>query len=103
MKRVANPEVMVQHPLPEHCEGCGAHLETHAESVFEERRQVFDLLKPVLQVTEHCGYEAGCRCGQRHRSRFPDNVSAPVQYGPVLKSTLVYLTQQPLLPDGAHG
>ena len=98
LKRVANPEVMVQHPLPEHCEGCGAHLETHAEIVFEERRQVFDLIKPVLQVTEHCRSEALCRCGQRHHSRFPDNVSAPVQYGPVLKRTLVYLTQQPLLP-----
>ena len=59
---------------------------------------MFDLIKPVLQVTEHRGYEARCRCGQRHRSRFPDNVSAPVQYGPVLKRTLVYLTQQPLLP-----
>ena len=96
LKRVANPEVMVQHPLPEHCEGCGAHFETHAEIVFEERRQVFDLIKPVLQVTEHRGYEARCRCGQchrSHRSRFPDNVSAPV-----LKSALVYLTQQPLLP-----
>ena len=81
MKRVANPEVMVQHPLREHCEGCGAHLETHAEIVFEERRQVFDLLKPVLQVTAHRRSEARCRCGQRHRSRFADNVSAPVQYG----------------------
>ena len=98
LKRVANPEVMVQHPLPEHCEGCGAHLETHAEIVFEERRQVFDLLTPVLQVTEHRGLEARCRCGRRQRSVFPANVSAPVQYGPVLKSTLVYLTQQQLLP-----
>jgi transposase len=49
-------------------------------------------------VTEHRGYEVQCRCGQRHRSIFPANVSAPVQYGPVIKSTLVYLTQQQLLP-----
>ena len=101
LKRVANPEVIVQHPLPEHCVRRGAHLETLAEIVLEERRQVFDLLKPVLQVTEHCGLEARCRCGQRQRSVFPANVSAPVQqYGPVLKSTLVYLTQQQLLPIG---
>ena len=47
---------------------------------------------------DYRGYELLCRCGQRHRSSFPDNVSAPVQYGPVIKSTLVYLTQQQLLP-----
>jgi len=49
-------------------------------------------------LTEHLGYELLCRCGQRHRSIFPANVTAPVQYGPVIKSTLVYLTQGQLLP-----
>ena len=98
LKRVATPDVIVQHRLPEHCDGCGTRLGTQADVVIEERRQVFDLIKPVLQVTEHLGYETVCRCGQRHRSIFPENVSAPVQYGPVIKSTLVYLTQQQLLP-----
>ena len=98
LKRVATPDVIVQYPLPEHCARCGTRLGTPAAVMFEERRQVFDLIKPVRQVTEHRGYEVLCRCGQRHRSRFPDNVSAPVQYGPVIKSTLVYLTQQQLLP-----
>lgn len=97
-ERTATPDVIVQQPLPERCERCGARLGPKADVVVEERRQVFDLLKPVLQVTEHRGYEVLCRCGQRHRSDFPDNVSAPVQYGPVIKSTLVYLTQQQLLP-----
>ena len=59
---------------------------------------MFDLIKPALPVTEHRGYEARCRCGQRHRSRFPDNISAPVQYDPVIKRTLVYLRQQQLQP-----
>ena len=98
LKRVATPDVIVQYPLPEHCARCGTRLGTPAAVMFEERRQVFDLIKPVRQVTEHRGYEVLCRCGQRHRSRFPDNVSAPVQYGPVRKSTRVYLTQQQRLP-----
>ena len=98
LKRVANPEVMVQHPLPEHGERCGADLGAQAAVVIEDRRQVFDLLKPVLQVTEHRGLEVRCQCGQHHRSLFPAEVSAPVQYGPVIKSTRVYLTQQQLLP-----
>ena len=98
LKRVATPDVIVPHPLPDHCDGCGARLDAQADGIIEDRRQVFDLVRPVLQVTEHCGYELLCRCGQRHRSVFPAHVTAPVQYGPVVKSTLVYLTQQQLLP-----
>ncbi len=98
LKRVATPDVIVEHPLPERCDRCGAHLGDQTDMLVEDRRQVFDLVQPVLQVTEHRGYEVQCRCGQRHRSLFPANVSAPVQYGPVIKSTLVYLTQQQLLP-----
>ena len=49
-------------------------------------------------MTEHRGYETHCACGQHHCSDFPQEVVAPVQYGPVVKSTLVYLTQSQLLP-----
>ncbi len=98
LKRVATPDVTVRHPLPKHCNRCGANLGTQADALVEDRRQVFDLVQPVVQVTEHLGYELLCRCGQHHRSLFPQNVSAPVQYGPVIKSTLVYLTQGQLLP-----
>src|ERR1035437_3162769 len=80
LKRVATPDVVVQHPLPKHCNRCGVPLGAKADALIEERRQVFDLVQPVLQVTEHRGYELLCRCGQRHRSIFPDNVTAPVQY-----------------------
>lgn len=88
----------VRHPLPDHCVRCGAHLGAQADALIEDRRQVFDLVQPVVQVTEHLGYALLCRCGQHHCSTFPDHVSAPVQYGPVIKSTLVYLTQGQLLP-----
>ncbi len=47
-------------------------------------RQMFDLLRPVLQVTEHRGYELHCSCGQHHCSGFPQGVVAPAQYGPVV-------------------
>ena len=98
LKRVATPDVTVHHPLPKHCDRCGAHLGAQADALIEDRRQVFDLVQPVVQVTEHLGYELLCRCGQHHRSIFPVDVTAPVQYGPVIKSTLVYLTQGQLLP-----
>ena len=98
LKRVATPDATVRHPLPKHCDRCGAPLGAQADAWVEDRRQVFDLVQPVVQVTEHLGYELLCRCGQRHRSIFPAHVSAPVQYGPVIKSTMVYLTQGQLLP-----
>ena len=98
LKRVAHPDVIVEHPLAKRCNRCGAGLGAQAEGLMTVRRQVFDLIKPVLQVTEHRGYELHCTCGQHHSSDFPSDVVAPVQYGPVVKSTLVYLTQQQLLP-----
>ena len=98
LKRVADPDVIVEHPLAKCCNRCGTTLDAQAEGLITVRRQVFDLLRPVLQVTEHRGYELQCACGQQHRSGFAPEVSAPVQYGPVVKGTLVYLTQQQLLP-----
>ena len=98
LKRVAHPDVVVEHPLAKRCKRCGAGLSAQADELITVRRQVFDLIKPVLQVTEHVGYEMQCTCGQHHRSDFPSDIAAPVQYGPVVKSALVYLTQQQLLP-----
>ncbi len=98
LKRVKHPDVIVEHPLAPHCNRCGAALGAPAAGLITARRQVFDLLRPVLQVTEHRGYELHCSCGQHHCSGFPQGVVAPAQYGPVVKSTLVYLTQQQLLP-----
>jgi len=98
LKRVAHPDVTVEHPLAKRCNRCGAGHGAQAEGLITVRRQVFDLIKPVLQVTEHVGYEMQCTCGRHHSSDFPSEVGAPVQYGPVVKSALVYLTQQQLLP-----
>jgi transposase len=98
LKRVAHPDVVVEHPLAKRCHRCGAALGAQAEGLITVRRQVFDLIKPVLQVTEHRGHEVQCACGQHHSSEFPSDVVAAVQYGPLVKSALVYLTQQQLLP-----
>jgi transposase len=98
LKVVKDPDVIVEHALAPRCHRCGAGLGAQAQGLITVRRQVFDLLRPVLHVTEHRGYELHCACGQHHCSEFPDVVLAPVQYGPVVKSTLVYLTQSQLLP-----
>ena len=98
LKFADKPDVVVEHPLPSRCDRCGERLPTRGLTAI--RRQVFDLVKPEVQVTEHRGYETHCTCGNYHMSGFPEEASAPVQYGPVIKGTLVYLTQQQLLPVG---
>lgn len=96
LKFAVKPDVVVTHPLQPWCDQCGEKLQTLGLTPI--RRQVFDLVKPVVQVTEHRGYETHCTCGKHHSSHFPAEAAAPVQYGPVIKGALVYLTQQQLLP-----
>lgn len=93
----ATPNHTVQHPPAEQCDVCGATLSA-SSGVVVERRQVFDLPPVVIDVTEHQVTEVVCSCGKVHRGVFPEDVSAPVQYGPGVKATSVYLTQQQLLP-----
>src|SRR5919112_1343623 len=60
-------------------------------------RQVFDLPEPLI-VTEHRAYRCRCgRCGGETRAPFPEEVTAPVQYGPRLLA--VYLLHYQLLPE----
>jgi len=63
-----------------------------------ERRQVFDLPEPKLEVTEHQGEVKTCPCGYVNRAAFPPEAAAPVQYGPHVKSVAVYLKEYQLLP-----
>ena len=96
LKFAEKPDVVVAHPLRSHCDQCGENLQRRA--LMPIRRQVFDLERPVLKVTEHRGFETHCICGKHHVSGFPQEAAAPVQYGPLIKGTLVYLTQSQLLP-----
>ena len=63
-----------------------------------ERRQVFDLPEPKLEVTEHQSEVKTCPCGCVNRAAFPPEAVAPVQYGPRVKSVAVYLKEYQLLP-----
>ena len=82
---------------PERCEACGQSL-AEAEVVDLERRQVIDLPKVLFEVTEHQAESRRCACGEVSAGRFPENVVAPVQYGPRLLSVAVYLSQYQLVP-----
>ncbi|QGU33687.1 IS66 family transposase [Thermochromatium tepidum] len=95
LKQVAQPDHVVDHPLPEVCDVCGESLTGQATT---EIRQVFDLPPVTMEVTEHRIHALRCTCGKLHRSEFPPEVTAPVQYGPGVKAQAVYLTQHHMLP-----
>jgi len=95
LQQTAHPDHVVDHPLPSVCDACGAAL-TGANTT--EARQVFDLPPVAMEVTEHRIHQLRCTCGKIHRSEFPVDVAAPVQYGPGVKALAVYLTQHHMLP-----
>src|SRR6266567_1179024 len=82
----------------EQCQACQHDL--HAVAVCGgERRQVVDVPSPRLVVREYRAEQKQCpRCQQITRAAFPAGVQAPIQYGPHIGATAVYLVQQQLVP-----
>ena len=81
LKRSNAVDVVIEYPLPQHCNACGIPLMA-ADAVVDKRRQVFDIPVARYQVTEHRTPQVHCTCGQLHQSQFPENVTEVVQYGP---------------------
>jgi transposase len=96
LRMVEKPDRTVRHAV-ERCAGCGRSLTRQAPERVE-RRQVFDLPEPKLEVTEHQSEVKTCACGCVNRAAFPPEAAAPVQYGPRVKSAAVYLKEYQLLP-----
>src|SRR3954470_6593934 len=99
LRQVADPNVTIDH-YPETCGTCGLAL-TAAMATRCSARQVFDLAEPQpLIVTEHRAYRCRCgRCGGETQAPFPEEVTAPVQYGPRIAAVVVYLLHYQLLPE----
>lgn len=98
LKAVETPDRVVVHPLTQCPCGCGGSLE-HEPVLRHEKRQVFDLPPQKLEVTEHHAEVKVCpRSGREVCAEFPQEVTAPVQYGSRFKVWLVYLRHQQLVP-----
>jgi transposase len=69
-----------------------------------EKRQVFDMPEPRLEVTEYQAHIYTCAsCHGVTKAAFPPEVTAYVQYGPRIKAATVYLNAQQLVPEDRVG
>jgi transposase len=65
--------------------------------VLAERRQVVEL--QIRRKTTEYRIVGGTRtCGRVHHNAFPEDIKAPIQYGPGILTLAVYMTQYQLLP-----
>ena len=79
LELVAAPDIEIP-LLPERC-SCGALLDSDKASI-GERRQVFDIPPPRLEVTEYQKLVCKCgHCGLTTAGEFPESVISPTQYG----------------------
>jgi transposase len=93
----STPDEITQLPV-ERCEACQQDLHAVA-ACGKERRQVVDLPAPRLVVREYQAEQKQCpHCQQITIAAFPAGVQAPIQYGPHVGATAVYLVEQQLLP-----
>lgn len=102
LKQVPHPDRVVEHRLDRRggkCEHCQESLRAARHLGFE-KRQVHDLPETIrTEVTEHRAEKARCACcGKKVKAAFPEGIRAAAQYGPRLKSLIVYLQTYQLLP-----
>lgn len=91
------PNHVIEQPVKGQCT-CGRDA-SKGKLLHYERRQVHDLPPPQrLDVTEYRAEVKQCACGQIHTASFPEDVTAPVQYGPRVRAQTVYFNKYQLVP-----
>ena len=102
LRPVANPD-KIERREATRC-GCCRAAPTAAMVTRVEKRQVFEMPQPRLEVTEHQVpiYICVC-CRSETRAAFPAEVSAHVQYGPRIRAVAIYLNVQHLIPEDRVG
>lgn len=89
LQRIAMPDVVIDcEPLECVC----GKPEWTGEVEIAERRQVFELPMPRLEVVEYRCLKRQCKCGRRVRGEFPGTVLAPVQYGEKVQAMVTHLS-----------
>lgn len=96
LKMVSHPDITIVHYAPD-CPCCSKVFSASDVTQIVQKRQVFDIPEPRMEVTEHQIGLISC-CGQHHRGLFPSAVSQPVQYGTKIKALSILLNTDYKLP-----
>ncbi|MDJ0572927.1 MAG: IS66 family transposase [Pleurocapsa sp. MO_192.B19] len=93
------PDKIINHQTPSSCHRCGWDM-TKEEVGEVIKRQVFEIPEPKIEVTEHqVGVKECPHCQAKIQGKFPETVTAPVQYGARIKTIAGYLQQQHFIPE----
>lgn len=85
--QVKDPDMVVVHGVSE-CTNCHASLKS-VEADFVDKRQVFEIPEPKIDVIEHHREKKLCpSCGHLSAAVFPSGVEQHVQYGPRAKALM---------------
>lgn len=97
LAQVEHPDAVVIH-APTGCNGCGTSLDA-VSGFCAERRQVFEIPQPRIEITEHQALEKKCPyCGESTRALFPENIRGPVQYGDRVRALVAYFSHEHFIP-----
>jgi transposase len=93
----SNPDSVVVHKPQPQCPQCGKN-HNNDQLKLKSRRQVVDIPVIKANITEHQVFEAQCCCGHILSGDFPNEVSAPVQYGNNIVALTAYLHSRQYIP-----
>ena len=97
LKISATPD-KIEYLMPTVCSCCGKSLKK-CDSLKNEKRQVFDLPKIEMYITEYQSHTKECsHCHTLNKAEFPSEVKSSTQYGNKLKSFVSYLNTYQMLP-----
>jgi transposase len=96
LKMVDTPDVVVVHHVAS-CPCCSKVFSPADVVDVAQKRQVFDIPAPRMEVTEHQLGMVVC-CGRGHLGGFPPEVGQPVQYGSRIKALSVLLNNDYKVP-----
>lgn len=96
LQAVEKPNQVRVH-LPERCVVCGRAISADEPHAVVGTRQVFDVPRPRLEVTEHRVGQITC-CGHLQRGEYPPEVIASVQYGPGVRALVTQLSVDHKMP-----
>jgi transposase len=96
LEMTTDPDQTIEH-TPDYCECCGKDIGS-VTGEFVARRQEVDIppIKPV--ITEHRIYKKQCSCGHITTSDFPNGITAPISYGPMIESLTGYFHSRQYIP-----